>query len=73
MAEIIKFRKPQELSIEEEFIATLNEQQMEMFGVIILKASEEYERLINKYAEKCAELEMLKMRVKSCGIDTEKN
>lgn len=52
MAEIIKFEKPKEKSLEDKFMETLSLDQMEMFATIMMKASidqdEREERLIKR-------------------------
>lgn len=64
MAEIIKFKKP---SIEDRFMESLSEYQLEMFDEIMrliqndfLKLVEENQKLTHKLAKKCTENELLK-------------
>lgn len=55
MAEIIKFEKPKEKSLEDKFMETLSLDQMEMFATIMMKASidqdEREKRLIKRIVE----------------------
>lgn len=68
MAKVIKFEKPQEKGIEEEFLETLTDWQANVFSEILAKiASEynemesEYKNLESKYIRKIAECENLRM------------
>lgn len=66
---IIQFEKPEEKSLEDKFIETLNDEQTEMFSQIWEKALEELETLNEKYLEKVAECEIWKLKAKMLEKD----
>ena len=62
---IIEFRKIKETTLEDKFINTLEDEQVEMFYEIIQKIKQEYDELNNKYLQKVTECEILKYENKS--------
>lgn len=64
MTEIIKFKKPPELTLEDKFIETLDEEQSEMFFEILFKIGSEQDKrelkLINEICKLQLEIETLK-------------
>lgn len=68
MADVIKFKKP---NVEDKFMESLNEYQLELFGEVMelieqdyLTLAEENFKLTQSLAKKCAENELLKMKIK---------
>ena len=61
---IIQFEKPEEKSLEDKFIETLNDEQTEMFFEIWEKVMKDFEEISNKCLEKTAECEIWKLKAK---------
>ena len=65
MDNIIQFKKPQEKSIEDQFLDSLNDEQQEMFHEMLVKIQEEFDELQSKLVKKIAECEMLRLENES--------
>lgn len=68
MAEIIRFVKPEEKSLEDKFIETLSLDQIEMFATIMMKASIDQDQREEKLMKEIVDLKhKLKLMEKKHG------